>query len=768
MFGLSQLADLMNPNSKSQSAQGAAGAFEAVAQAMVSQLEGSFRSTYDLGERVQSQMFGAVVREDVNQREGNQNHLQAIFQASSIANEEVLLCYTKGDASFSPDNRYVAVSNQVFGMDGSKHGRHQGVWEALFRSPGELFRRPNPPSYPLNEPLGPVQKGIVTGQTKAKWEFCDGTIVAAGPLTSHLIKLADGATLFLISAAQVVTGGDGRFSGCFGLTQSLGSAYVPAGVNPFASNASLAVTTIDTFKIRVVRSGSNSFATKTMHSYAQPNPIPSTSNPQTIPSANRELFSAKSRANEEVLLCTTEGTANFTPDSKFVSLNAGISLMDGRGFGEHHCVWEKLFANPKDLFARPDPPTQPLNEPVGPVQKGIVSANSKAKWSFNDGEIYAAGPITANLIPLADGSQTVMVSAALVITGGTGRFNGAYGLVQSLGSARFSSGETLGNSGTIKVKTIDTFKIRRVNSTAVPSRPKPSVGTGKFINVLGSYIHFIEEGKGETVLFLHGNPTSSYLWRNIIPGVSKVAHCVAPDLIGMGKSDKPDIEYRFFDHVKYLDEFIKSKNLKNIHLVLHDWGCMFGFFYAMRNAENVSSLVFMEAMFRPYRHWREFPAPLRETFQAFRAPNIGYERVVVDNEWLTQLLPGSMMKKLSAEEFAPYLSPFKNPKDRKPIWKLANELPIEGHPSDVTAAVRDYSRWLKETSIPKLLMYANPGAITTKKDVSWAKSNLKNLTTVDIGSGIHFHQEDEPENITQTLCDWLVKSSSPNRKAAKC
>src|SRR5262249_3801142 len=149
---------------------------------------------------------------------------------------------------------------------------------------------------------------------------------------------------------------------------------------------------------------------------------------------------------------------------------------------------------------------------------------------------------------------------------------------------------------------------------AEPQSCRPAQGTSKRIEVLGSMMHYLDVGAGEPVLFLHGNPSWSYVWRNVIPHVSQVARCIAPDLIGMGLSDKPAIEYRFFDHVRYLEGLIERLGLHGVTLVLHDWGSALGFHYAARHESNVRRLVFMEALLRPYGRWSDFPASLRETF----------------------------------------------------------------------------------------------------------------------------------------------------------
>ena len=276
----------------------------------------------------------------------------------------------------------------------------------------------------------------------------------------------------------------------------------------------------------------------------------------------------------------------------------------------------------------------------------------------------------------------------------------------------------------------------------------------KYVEVLGSRMHYVDEGVGDPVMFLHGQPTSSYLWRNIIPHVAPVARCVAPDLIGMGKSDKPDIEYRFFDHLRYVEGFIAEMGLTNITLVIHDWGSALGFQYAKAHESNVKGLAFMEAILLPIPSWDDFPADFRETFQAFRTPEVGWDLLVNNNVFVEQVLPGATVRALTGEEMDHYREPFKDPSSRKPVWRWPNEIPIEGEPADVTQAVEAYNRWLTQSDLPKLLFHGTPGVLITAPVVEWTRQNLKNLRTVDIGPGIHFLQEDNPHLIGSELATW--------------
>ncbi len=277
----------------------------------------------------------------------------------------------------------------------------------------------------------------------------------------------------------------------------------------------------------------------------------------------------------------------------------------------------------------------------------------------------------------------------------------------------------------------------------------------KYLQVHGSYMHYIDEGSGAPVLFLHGNPTSSYLWRNVIPHLTPQARCIAPDLIGMGKSDKPGLEYRFFDHVHYLEGFIYKLGLKDLALVVHDWGSALGFHYARRHERNVRCIAFMEAILRPMT-WQMWRPVSRRIFQAFRTPRVGWQMIVERNMFIEEILPGAVLRGLSRREMDHYREPFLCPPSRKPLWRWPNELPIEGKPSDVVEAVRRYNEWLRQSDIPKLLFYASPGVLIDEGMVKWCRENLTNLTAVDLGRGIHFLQEDNPHRIGAELARWLA------------
>jgi haloalkane dehalogenase len=276
----------------------------------------------------------------------------------------------------------------------------------------------------------------------------------------------------------------------------------------------------------------------------------------------------------------------------------------------------------------------------------------------------------------------------------------------------------------------------------------------RFLEVHGANIHYIEKGAGDPILFLHGNPTSSYLWRNIIPHLTSVGRCIAIDLIGMGKSDKPDMEYRFFDHVKYVEGFIEKMRLENITLVIHDWGSGLGFHYAMHHESNVKGIAFMEAIIMSVPSWDWFPGEMKGIFQAFRTPDIGWDMIVNKNIFIEQILPGGAVRKLTEDEMNYYRSPFVDPASRRPVWQWPNEIPIGGEPRDVAEAVDNYSGKLQQSELPKLLFYATPGALLPQLVVDWCQQKLKKLSSVNIGQGLHYLQEDNPHLIGSEIANW--------------
>lgn len=282
----------------------------------------------------------------------------------------------------------------------------------------------------------------------------------------------------------------------------------------------------------------------------------------------------------------------------------------------------------------------------------------------------------------------------------------------------------------------------------------------KYIDVLGSKMHYVEEyvdsanSEQTTFLFLHGNPTSSYLWRNIIPYVKGKGRAVAIDLIGMGKSEKPSIDYTFQDHYKYIEEFIKKKGLKKIVLVVHDWGSALGFNYASQNEANVKGIVFMEALTRPM-NWSDMPFMQKIVFKMFRKEKKGHKMIAEKNMFIKSFLfKQGIKRKMSAIEKEYYSAPYPTVESRKPIEVWPREIPINGKPERNFEIVSAYATWLRNTNIPKLLLHASPGMLFTKKEVMKLKTELKNLETQNVGKGKHYIQEDQPIAIGEAIARW--------------
>ena len=276
-----------------------------------------------------------------------------------------------------------------------------------------------------------------------------------------------------------------------------------------------------------------------------------------------------------------------------------------------------------------------------------------------------------------------------------------------------------------------------------------------YIKVGHYYIHYIEEGIGDPILFLHGNPTSSYIWRNIIPYLSDKGRCLAPDLIGMGKSEKPHIKYDFMTHYQYIREFIEKMGLANITFVLHDWGSAIGFYYALNYPENVKEIAFMESIIKPWK-WAGLKWNYRLGFWLLRTPLVGEIMIYGRNAFINDILPSLIHRKLNKDEFNNYKAPFKKISKRKPMLKWPREIPINGNPKYTYQIVKDYSDFLKQSNIPKLLIHAKPGAMIRKNEVMWAQSQIKNLTCKFIGPGKHFLQESQPKQIGLKIREWWL------------
>jgi haloalkane dehalogenase len=274
-----------------------------------------------------------------------------------------------------------------------------------------------------------------------------------------------------------------------------------------------------------------------------------------------------------------------------------------------------------------------------------------------------------------------------------------------------------------------------------------------------SELAYVDTGRGTPVVFLHGNPTSSYLWRNVIPHVSGTHRCLAPDLVGMGESGKaPAGSYRFADHARYLDAWFEAVGLaRDVTLVVHDWGSALGFHWARRHPARVRALVYMEAIVRPLT-WDEWPEPARKVFQGLRSP-AGEEMVLLKNVFVERILPLSVLRGLTEAEMAVYRKPYLEPgESRRPTLTWPRQIPTDGEPADVVAIVDEYARWLATSPLPKLFVNADPGVILTgpQRDFCRAWPNQDEVTV----RGSHFIQEDAPHEIGRAIAGFLSRIGS--------
>lgn len=276
----------------------------------------------------------------------------------------------------------------------------------------------------------------------------------------------------------------------------------------------------------------------------------------------------------------------------------------------------------------------------------------------------------------------------------------------------------------------------------------------KFIEVLGSTMHYYEAGEGNPILFLHGIPTSSYLWRNVVPHLSTLGRCIVPDLIGFGMSAKPDIEYTVYDHIKYIEGFITALGLKKITLIMHGWGSVIGFDYAMRNEKNCIGLAFYEAFLRADDDI-EISLPYQEQLLSLQEEENVYDLDVSGAAFVEHVLPQMIMRSLTENELDAYLEPFSEEGSGKPIRQYIKELPDGMHKNKIDNLISDYSKKLTKSKLPKLMLYSVPGFITTIATAMWAKENLPNLEIVDIGEELHLAQESYPQLIGETISVWL-------------
>lgn len=278
----------------------------------------------------------------------------------------------------------------------------------------------------------------------------------------------------------------------------------------------------------------------------------------------------------------------------------------------------------------------------------------------------------------------------------------------------------------------------------------------KFVTISGRAMAYSEMGEGDPIIFLHGNPTSSYLWRNVMPHLADQGRCIAPDLIGMGDSDKLEPSgperYTFREHRRFLDAFLEAMDVtSNVTLVVHDWGSALGFDWANRHRNAVEGIAYMEGIVRPLQ-WDEWNPDARRIFEGFRS-EAGEEMILKKNLFVEAVLPGSILRKLSQEEMAVYRRPFaEEGEDRRPTLSWPRQIPLDGEPENVVEIVDDYARWMAENELPKLFVNADPGAILTGAQREFCRG-WKNQSEVTV-KGSHFIQEDSPHEIGQAIAKW--------------
>lgn len=284
----------------------------------------------------------------------------------------------------------------------------------------------------------------------------------------------------------------------------------------------------------------------------------------------------------------------------------------------------------------------------------------------------------------------------------------------------------------------------------------PSTVTVRRQPVLDAWISFREAGAGRPIVFLHGNPTSSYVWRDVLPLVAPKGRVVAPDLIGMGRSGKPDVAYRFADHARYLDAFLDAQGIRDATLIGFDWGGVLSLDWARRHPDRVRGVAVFETFLRPMR-WSDFPPQGAELFRTLRTPGAGEALVLEQNGFLARSLDNGVRRGLSERDRAEYHAPFPDPASRRPMLQWPREIPIDGEPADVAAIVEANAAWLATSpAVAKLLLtFDGTGLSNAPAVVDWARRTIPGLQIVPLGPAGHHAPEDAPEAIARALVAWL-------------
>jgi haloalkane dehalogenase len=275
------------------------------------------------------------------------------------------------------------------------------------------------------------------------------------------------------------------------------------------------------------------------------------------------------------------------------------------------------------------------------------------------------------------------------------------------------------------------------------------------IDVLDSTMYYEETGSGTPLVFLHGNPTSSHLWRRVLPRIGRPGRCLAPDLIGMGRSGRPDTPYRFADHARYLDAWFDELGLDDVVLIGQDWGGALAFDWAARHPGRTRGVAFMETIIRPLA-WEEFPAAARSRFEAFRTPGVG-ESLVLDQNVFMGSFGQTVLTGLSEEDLEVYSAPYPTRESRRPLLQWPRSLPLDGEPADVVGRIRAYDDWLAGSGdVPKLLLTfdSSPTLMVGEELIAWCAANIAGLEIEHCGPAGHLAPEDQPESIATAVTEW--------------
>ncbi len=485
---------------------------------------------------------------------------------------------------------------------------------------------------------------------------------------------------------------------------------------------------------------------------------------------------------DSALAFSGEGTLQFGQDGRIV--------FESKSGGDLRVVFDVSYLNEPEnanrWYSWYDLPAQPFhdawasNHTTSPT---TVRAQAAATWGSSDGgSVGFSGPALLNLARYQEGPSVFLLSVAGNVAGGSGRYSGLLGGATFLGRGILPSGAPFAPGAELRCDAVATFRLVRQADVEFPSaawnyqlQTIDVQGPGG----KGFEMSYVEAGSGEPFVFLHGNPNWSYTWRNIFPHLVGLGCCYSPDLIGMGPGSKPeDASFGFQDHIQFIESFISRKGLRNITLVMHDWGSAIGFDYASRHPDNVRGLIFMEAVYKSYPQWSTFPEPdapqfVRENFRLFREgypskDSFGYKAIVDQNIFIEVLTPSIMGRAVTQEEMEWTRLPYREKVNREVIWRWVNEIPIEGQPAAVARIVDGYIPWLVGTDLPKLLIYVVPGMIITSDSVRWLQQNLKNLVSVNVGPGLHYPHETNPYLVGTAMAEWYrnlpaVRTGSPAR-----